>query len=1205
MDEQREELRLALVMNGGVSLAVWMGGVTNEIFRLVTQQHPVYRALLDMTRTTARVDVISGTSAGGVNGAALSIALLYGGDFSKLRDVWLSTGAFSDLLRPALGENPGSLLMGEEFFLPHILSAFDDLAAQAPAPIFTPHEMPIDLRLTTTLLSGIQGHSVDDLGSHVHDVDYRGQFRFRHTRDNDDDFKPREALVRELARAARSTASFPFAFEPSPVGPDNGHLVDVNGEPLETPRFVVDGGILDNKPFHGALSSIFSMHADRSVRRVLAYINPDPGDGPPGTPGKEAPPLSSVLAASLLGIPQSQTISDQLQEIREHNDSVRNRRDSVATTLTSLAEEQLDGLPGALFQVYRRRRIVDVFEGFVVDELPAASRRRSKDPTGQFIIGRRGRDQLQAKFLSIPWTGWIPSDWPAHPDDPAYARHTWQWGLYPVEFAAKVMLDLLRRTQMLSDFVVPHAAGAPATAPSPVAPMPAAPSDWSDPASDDEAAAPASAGMWTRLVSRAKAWTPGAALIADPPVHAWNRERVRQAMKTSVPAQLEELVKAWRDAYKCIDSAAALRKCEQVIWNDNADDLLALLDGTAPRQTDGVDAVLPEDFKRMFAFLVQRKRVETCGQLAHDIAGVILRVSTFVRDWAPKVRDDDSLRDSDRKAAKALLHIVDRLRAPAGSFPEKDLLFRLMQLEVVEFSFSDHDELANDSLIELVQISGNATSPIGELHEAKSKLLGLQLAHFGAFYKQSWRANDWTFGRLDGTERLVKILLNPDRLQRFYGNTASGWQDAVREITRIARDSIPSTVLRQEIEDLWSQREYEKRVARELEFLGRHDVAVPDSLPVCAEVVTMRLHFGILREELPALLEAIAADRSEGADALGPSDALLHSLNAAEDGKGTPTRPFSPEEARHALERGLIAGETLLDEAGSDLFTRTLAHTAATLQGLLASKAAKLGPVSIVFASLKVPILGFYFVARGLTRQSRTSAALHGGILAVGIAIVALSFFLAPTEAAKLGLAKPNLMLAKSIVTFGWALLAYGFLLSTARTPRTFALGAIVALPVVWVVQQGWMPLQAWLVHIGMPAVQALQEHWLLAVVAAIALLAGSLRFRVLRFVQWLVGFAAIAIAAQRSSGLEPGQALDGQGEAIFALAALICGTLLLAMWQTSHLSRAVEGRVRSLMLRFTQWRRRRSERKQAASLERQALDDRQRRAERERTRVR
>src|SRR5690606_1403271 len=72
-----EELRLALVMNGGVSLAVWMGGVSYELDRFVGESHPVYRRLLELTRTRARIDVISGTSAGGINGAALALATVY------------------------------------------------------------------------------------------------------------------------------------------------------------------------------------------------------------------------------------------------------------------------------------------------------------------------------------------------------------------------------------------------------------------------------------------------------------------------------------------------------------------------------------------------------------------------------------------------------------------------------------------------------------------------------------------------------------------------------------------------------------------------------------------------------------------------------------------------------------------------------------------------------------------------------------------------------------------------------------------------------------------------------------------------------------------------------------------------------------------------------------------------------------------------
>ena len=49
-----EELRLALVMNGGVSLAVWMGGVAYEINRFIGETHPVYGSLLELTNAGAR-----------------------------------------------------------------------------------------------------------------------------------------------------------------------------------------------------------------------------------------------------------------------------------------------------------------------------------------------------------------------------------------------------------------------------------------------------------------------------------------------------------------------------------------------------------------------------------------------------------------------------------------------------------------------------------------------------------------------------------------------------------------------------------------------------------------------------------------------------------------------------------------------------------------------------------------------------------------------------------------------------------------------------------------------------------------------------------------------------------------------------------------------------------------------------------------------
>lgn len=226
--------------------------------------------------------------------------------------------------------------------------------------------------------------------------------------------------------------------------------------------------------------------------------------------------------------------------------------------------------------------------------------------------------------------------------------------------------------------------------------------------------------------------------------------------------------------------------------------------------------------------------------------------------------------------------------------------------------------------------------------------------------------------------------MNTERLHRFYFGRA---EEAGAYIKHIALDSVPSNVLKAELARLWVQNDYERNLEDELLFLERLNCKLPDALPVCAEVITLRLHYGILRDELPHLQSAIFKDQSQGADASGPGQAFLQDMGGADAARaaaGTssssssssttsamPMRPFSPAEAAKRLEDGLIAGERMIDEAGSDLFTRTLAHTIATLQNLLTSTAGKLGPVSLFFAAMRWPILGFYFVARGLTHQCR------------------------------------------------------------------------------------------------------------------------------------------------------------------------------------------------------------------------------------------
>jgi patatin-related protein len=127
------ELRLALVCYGGVSLAVYMHGVTREILKLVRASRAyhavpeesaaaaqyvdaaphrgeldtetVYFELLQQigghVRLRVLVDVIAGASAGGINGIMLARALAFDLSLDAHRKLWLDLADIEALLDPA------------------------------------------------------------------------------------------------------------------------------------------------------------------------------------------------------------------------------------------------------------------------------------------------------------------------------------------------------------------------------------------------------------------------------------------------------------------------------------------------------------------------------------------------------------------------------------------------------------------------------------------------------------------------------------------------------------------------------------------------------------------------------------------------------------------------------------------------------------------------------------------------------------------------------------------------------------------------------------------------------------------------------------------------------------------------------------------------------------------------------------------------
>jgi patatin-related protein len=129
---REKELRLALVCFGGISLAVYMHGISKEILKLVRASRTLHRVADRSRRTTARfgdsvpagdpeydteaiyfdllqaigrrvelrviVDVIAGASAGGINGVTLARALAHDLPVGHLREMWLEAGDVGELL---------------------------------------------------------------------------------------------------------------------------------------------------------------------------------------------------------------------------------------------------------------------------------------------------------------------------------------------------------------------------------------------------------------------------------------------------------------------------------------------------------------------------------------------------------------------------------------------------------------------------------------------------------------------------------------------------------------------------------------------------------------------------------------------------------------------------------------------------------------------------------------------------------------------------------------------------------------------------------------------------------------------------------------------------------------------------------------------------------------------------------------------------
>jgi patatin-related protein len=371
------QLRLALVCDGGVSLAIYMHGVCKELHKLVRAsrafdaaydrdapaiaqapnpfdvamdtEYAYFEELRDLASAgrpiSVVIDIVAGTSAGGINAVCLAKVIATNGSQDALRELWMHDGdlrrllvaprmgwlwpqAAAAVLRVAVGiltRRHTYLLHGDrmsQWLFDAIAGMSTSSANIALGETLVPEGKSVELFVTTTDL-----HGFDVLvpagggGPSQHAVDHRQVLTFRYepgdgsNRGRHGDFAAGNTGA--LAFAARATSAFPAAFPPVSIDT----FIDAELAGHETTRSVTadsitqrlrwqhpdlqhtraawcaDGGLLDNQPFDLAIAAIAAKRAETQVVRRLIYIDPNPS-GPLAVPVEDTK-LSAAMPGPL------------------------------------------------------------------------------------------------------------------------------------------------------------------------------------------------------------------------------------------------------------------------------------------------------------------------------------------------------------------------------------------------------------------------------------------------------------------------------------------------------------------------------------------------------------------------------------------------------------------------------------------------------------------------------------------------------------------------------------------------------------------------------------------------------------------------------------------------------------------------------------------------------------------------------------------
>jgi len=874
------EVRFGLVLYGGVSLAVYINGFTGELFELCcatpregfnesgnskpSATREVYKRLSrligdhglinayaeairsrdagghwsadppdvwdaigktaaphETLRTRFCVDVIAGSSAGGINGIYLAKALACGLSFSPLKDLWMKEGDIGNLVFDKrsykdldLGvdrrdRSPPSLLNGDRMYLT-LESAFKDMQEKgclfsasdaAPQARGSPLSDDLEVHLTTT---DIRGSPVAlRLSDRVaYERRYKQSFRFQFPgsttgeADADGDFSARNNPI--LAFAARCTSAFPFAFEPMTLArlgelspsarcPSSWAPFFPNLPPREVTdgrlahRAFGDGGYLDNKPFSYVVDALAARKGSVSVERKLLYVEPAPereAAGPADGRRNDAAVIPDAIEnalAALLTIPGYEPIREDLQRVLQ-----RNRRIERVERLVRRGESFLDSRPYP---------IAPLLIGFIgrnwADLTLSDMLRAYGDP---FFAYQQLRvfsvtDELAAR-LGVRWGVDPESDqqyalralvraWREErfEDEGTGAHQTTNAFLDQFDFDYRVRrLDfLMRQMSVLNRALRKRARDAP-------------PRQYSE---QEEHAlgrifavdSPAPAGAAIRAMREAlerlhaNLQSKRAALLK---AHIdTEAAAVLRARKSGLPAELDAILILIVDGKPVGESSS---------WSSHYLATVGRLgDGEMQRAT--ASRTLQEEVFTRAAKVLNANSSPLSKCIVDELESMRVKLAPTTATvpahlWGQSVRAAASAvrpaLGNPRWRCRPTVGIdvdahpidtADRLEADRLRALFAGLYLRFDTYDQISFPLYYDTGTGEPATVEVVRVSPmDATSLVDE-RTGRRKLAGTAFAHFGAFLDRNWRLNDYMWGRLDGAERLIQTLLPGDHKQ--------------------------------------------------------------------------------------------------------------------------------------------------------------------------------------------------------------------------------------------------------------------------------------------------------------------------------------------------------------------------------------------------------------------------------------------------------